>query len=84
MRRCWELAPEDRPTFKEVYTNISSYIEHMAGYLKMGFNPFSAGEVADSAERGVEDEVECSVTIQVTPASAPMTGAHTTLTDDTY
>ena len=42
MRRCWELAPEDRPTFKEVYTNISSYIEHMAGYLEMGFNPFSA------------------------------------------
>ena len=44
MRKCWEKAPNDRPTFKELYSSISKYIEHIAGYLDMGFNPFSGGE----------------------------------------
>ena len=44
MKRCWEKAPNDRPTFKELYSSVSKYIEHIAGYLDMGFNPFSGGE----------------------------------------
>ena len=41
MRKCWETSPDDRPTFNEMYTNTSKYIEHIAGYLEMGFNPFA-------------------------------------------
>ena len=44
MKKCWEKAPCDRPTFKELHSNISKFIEHIAGYLDMGFNPFSGGK----------------------------------------
>jgi hypothetical protein len=37
MMQCWMAAPEDRPTFKELYVTTSNYIEHMAGYLQLGF-----------------------------------------------
>ena len=46
MRHCWEKAPEDRPTFKELYMRLNKSIELVAGYLEMGFNPFSAEEGA--------------------------------------
>ena len=60
MRRCWERLPHDRPTFEELYLHISQYIEHMAGYLDMGFNPF-AGEketAGEKTEDGLEDGEE--------------------------
>ena len=41
MKKCWEKNPENRPTFKELYTDISIYIEHIAGYLQLGYNPFT-------------------------------------------
>ena len=44
MWKCWETSPDDRPTFKELHKNTSKYIEHIAGYLEMGFNPFAEGE----------------------------------------
>ena len=44
MKKCWETVPDDRPTFKELRKNTSKYIEHIAGYLEMGFNPFAGGE----------------------------------------
>ena len=86
--KCWEMAPDDRPTFKEIYSNISKYIERMAGYLEMGFNPFAAGERANTAvggekEKEKESEGECGVAIQVIPASVPLDGAHTNFTDNT-
>ena len=40
MTNCWETIPEDRPTFKELSKSTSKYLEHIAGYLEMGFNPF--------------------------------------------
>ena len=44
MIECWGKTPRDRPTFKEIYIKISKYIEHIAGYLDMGFNPFAGSE----------------------------------------
>ena len=44
MMKCWETVPDDRPTFKELCIHASKYIEHIAGYLEMGFNPFAGGE----------------------------------------
>ena len=43
MRKCWEMSPEDRPSFKELTKTISKYIERVAGYLEIGFNPFTVG-----------------------------------------
>ena len=51
MKKCWELAADDRPTFKEVNKQISKYIEHMAGYLEISFNPF-AGEKQELEKSG--------------------------------
>ena len=44
MRKCWESEPCDRPTFRKNYSDISQYINKIAGYLDMGFNPFSEGK----------------------------------------
>ena len=84
MMKCWKMAPDDRPTFKEIYSNISKYIERMAGYLEMGFNPFAAGEEVKSAVGGEEEgEGECGVAIQVIPASVLLDGTHTNFADNT-
>ena len=40
--QCWKMSPEDRPTFKELYSSVSKFIERIAGYLEIGFNPFTA------------------------------------------
>ena len=48
MMQCWEAIPENRPSFKEMYAITSKYVESIAGYLDMGFNPFAEKE-------GVED-----------------------------
>ena len=57
MGQCWEKVPENRPTFKELYSNISKFIERIAGYLDMGFNPFTGGE-AEEGEDMSKDEME--------------------------
>ena len=44
MKKCWETIPEERPNFKELHKNTSKYLEHIAGYLEMEFNPFVGGE----------------------------------------
>ena len=70
MNQCWQMAPENRPTFKELYFTISAYIEHEAGYLHLGLSPFAGrfaggmeeGEVEDDGEDGeveVKDDVSC-------------------------
>ena len=43
MIQCWDMAPENRPTFKDLYFSVSKYIECIAGYLDIGFNPFTGG-----------------------------------------
>ena len=58
MRKCWETSPDDRPTFKELYTNANKCIERIAGYLEMGFNPFAGdGECVISAVEDKDDDV---------------------------
>jgi hypothetical protein len=39
---CWEAVPDKRPSFKTLYNNASKIIEGIAGYLEIGFNPFTA------------------------------------------
>ena len=88
MKKCWEKVPRDRPTFKELHSNISKFIEHIAGYLDMGFNPFSGGtkEAGSSYDDGVElkgekEGEEGGFQVQVTPPSVQANGAHTDFTD---
>ena len=79
MMRCWMTAPEDRPTFKELHVTVSNYIEHLAGYLQLGFNHFNGGNVGDREEGErweqtgwEEEEVEgddVSVSIKLIPSS---------------
>ena len=58
MMKCWELLPENRPSFKELYENTSKYIEHIAGYLEMGFTPFAGMEFTMTEEvQGSVDEI---------------------------
>ena len=50
MMQCWEMAVEDRPTFSEICLTMSNFIEHIAGYLQMGYNPFKRGVGKGEAE----------------------------------
>lgn len=51
MTKCWQYDPAARPTFKDLYTNTSSYITRIAGYLEItDFNPF-----ASVKDRGASD-----------------------------
>ena len=52
---CWKMSPEDRPTFKEICCSVSKFIERIAGYLEIGFNPFTGG---GAVEGGGEEEGE--------------------------
>ena len=79
MMKCWEMVPEDRPSFKELHENITKYVEHIAGYLEMGFNPFAGmgftlkGEINSFEDKMNKEEekqeMECAVVIQVTSTS---------------
>ena len=57
MSQCWEKVPENRPTFKKLYSNISKFIERIAGYLDMGFNPFTGGGTEEGEDMS-KDEME--------------------------
>ena len=48
---CWEAVPDKRPSFKTLYTNASKIIEGIAGYLEMGFNPFTAKNTTGKDEK---------------------------------
>ena len=50
------MSPEDRPTFRELCSNVSKFIECIAGYLEIGFNPFTAA--ACGVEEGEVSEEE--------------------------
>ena len=50
MMQCWKMSPEDRPTFKELYSSVSKFIERIAGYLEIGFNPFTAAGGGEFSE----------------------------------
>ena len=54
MRKCWEMVPDNRPSFKELHSNTSKYTERISGSLEMGFNPFAGvkSTVAGKVTRG--------------------------------
>ena len=54
--QCWKMSPEERPTFKELCLSVSKFIEHIAGYLEIGFNPFTAAATSASEEGGGGEE----------------------------
>ena len=56
MKACWEMAPEERPTFKQLYLKISKFIEHMADYMQMGYNPFTVERIEGKEEEEEDDE----------------------------
>ena len=59
MKKCWEMEPEKRPTFSKLYANTTKYIERIAGYLDLGFNPFPGVERGETiAENNVEEKEE--------------------------
>ena len=82
MRKCWEKIPRDRPTFKELSTNISKYTERIAGYLEMGFNPFIGNYLKskDVVGKKEEREAKSEFQFQVIP---PSDGAHSVFTKAT-
>ena len=74
--QCWKMLPEDRPTFKEICCSVSKFIERIAGYLEIGFNPFTGGGAVEGGgeeegENKIETEKgdEASVTIKATVPS---------------
>ena len=67
MRKCWEMRLDDRPSFMELNKTTSKYVEHIAGYLELGYNPFagmkkfsSTTELKDNQmkEEDVESELK--------------------------
>ena len=52
------MAPEGRPTFAELGFTISKLIEHIAGYLQMGYNPFTWGMGKEEEDKVEEEEEE--------------------------
>ena len=75
MLQCWETMPDERPSFKILYKNTSKYIEGIAGYLEIGFNPFAGHDLTGTGEMGstveMQDNMESMepvVSVQVTPS----------------
>jgi c-mer proto-oncogene tyrosine kinase/anaplastic lymphoma kinase/receptor tyrosine kinase len=93
MMTCWELMAEDRPSFKELHKKTSKYIERIAGYLEMGFNPFTgmgftkAEEVQSSVDKmnKVEEEQEMAppVVTRDTPISGEISAENNIFTNTT-
>ena len=52
------MSPEDRPTFKEICSGVSKFIERVAGYLEIGFNPFTGGGAVEGGGGGEKEEGE--------------------------
>ena len=77
MLQCWESAPDNRPYFKTLYTNTSKFIEGLAGYLDVGFNPFATTTASELGEEEDANEMsgnekgppELVVTVKVIPPS---------------
>ena len=72
MMKCWEAAPDDRPSFKELHKAISKYTECIAGYLEIGYNPFAGMEMVkttlkENKPKDDGDELVSAVSIQVIP-----------------
>ena len=52
------MEPDNRPPFKELHALTSNYIEQIAGYLDLGFNPFAGGDMSTNVkEKGDVNDV---------------------------
>ena len=52
------MAHEDRPTFKGIYSTLSKFIEYIAGYLPMSFNPFTEeGTIGEGNKEAKQKQV---------------------------
>ena len=77
MLQCWELAPDKRPSFKTLYKNTSKFVEGLAGYLEIGFNPFEAGTPSEPGKQEAttkrtedeREEMQTAITVQAIPPS---------------
>ena len=58
MKKCWEMEPDNRPSFKELHTTTSQYIEQIAGYLDLGFNPFTEEKCTIKEEKDDVDHLQ--------------------------
>ena len=63
------MEPEERPTFKKLCQTISTSIELIAGYLQIGFNPFSAEREGEGEGGGIDS----SVSVHIVPPSVDAT-----------
>ena len=69
------MSPEQRPSFKEISLTLSKSIERVAGYLEIGFNPFTTGgrkggEMEEKVDGEEEEEGPSGVMINIIPSSA--------------
>ena len=55
MSKCWAFQPEDRPSFSDIHANISNYLEGIAGYLEVGFNPFDGTFITPENGKSLSD-----------------------------
>lgn len=57
MIKCWEMAPAQRASFKEIHSNISKYIGQIGGYLDLGAELFttSSGLKEEESENESSD-----------------------------
>ena len=79
---CWEAAPDDRPSFKELRKTTTKYTERIAGYLEIGYNPFADMEkvktnLTENKPKDEKDKFE--VSIQVIPSSVDTSEAQAAL-----
>ena len=56
MMKCWEFEPQNRPSFQELHKNTTNYIERIAGYLEVTYNPFKGAR--GNRVQGKEDKKE--------------------------
>ena len=57
MRQCWDKEPENRLTFSELVSVISTSLEGMSGYLDLTTSSFSAEHTLS----GNVDDLETSI-----------------------
>ena len=65
MERCWEMEPENRPTFEKIYNDITAYLERESGYLEMSLttvepNRAAVEEVGGEGVNAAEEDIEVS------------------------
>ena len=73
MLECWEAALDNRPSFEELYKDISRYTERIAGYLELEYSPFSGVDseaaINESGPKTEEGETESVGLIHVIESS---------------